>query len=269
MTLTTLVTHIEAGDLDALDAGLATPFALAEAYSAHLTALVFPIETETAATATPGGDLASAEERTAAQLRAAADRRGVSCEIRSRSSFAYGIGDVFVDHLRVSDLGVFTLRAARGAGQRMLLNAAIFDSGRPILMVPQDRPLRAPPSRIVIAWDATPGAVRAMHDALPFIRRAAETLVVTVTDDKDLRPGQSGIELTHLLARHGAKARFSAVRRDSGTVLEKIVAAAHESQADLLVMGAIRHSPLRNIVFGSATQDLLDRGPRLATLIAA
>ena len=82
MTLTTLVTHIEPGEPAAVDDALATPFALAEAYSAHLTALVFPIETETAATATPGGDLASAEERTAAQLRAAADRRA-GCKPRS------------------------------------------------------------------------------------------------------------------------------------------------------------------------------------------
>jgi len=269
MTLTTLITHIAAGDPQALDAGLATPFALAEAFSAHLTALVFPIETETAATATPGLNPASAEERAAVHLRAVAERRGISCEIRSRSSFAYGVGEVFGDHLRVSDLGVFTLDAVRGVGQRVLLSAAIFDSGRPVLMVPQNTPLRAPPSRIVIAWDATPGAVRAVHGALPFIRRAAETLVVTVTDDKDLRTGQSGIELTHLLARHGATARFSAVRRDGGSVLEKILAAAQEAQADLLVMGAVRHSPLRNMTLGSATQDLLDRGVRLATLVAA
>lgn len=269
MTLTTLVTHIEPGDSAAVDAALATPLALAEAYSARLTALVFPIETELAAATTPSWDLAAAEDRAAAQLRAAAERRGVAAEVRARTSFAYGIGEVFADHLRVSDLGIFTLRAAQGAGQRVLLGGAIFDSGRPILVVPQARPLMAAPSRVVVAWDATPAAVRAVHDALPFIRRAAETLVVTVTDDKELRPGQSGIELTHLLARHGAKARFAAFRRDKAGVLETIVAAARDAQADLLVMGALRHSPLRNMILGSATQDLLESGPRLATLVAA
>lgn len=269
MTFTTLVSHIEPGEHATLDACLTTPFALAEAYGAHLTALVFPIETALAAATTPGSVLASAEERAVAQLRAAAERSGVSCEIRSRSSFAYGVGEVLADHLRVSDLGVFTLHAARGAGQRMLLSGAIFDSGRPILIVPQDRPLQAPPSRVVVAWDATPAAVRAAHEALPFIRRAEETLIVTVTDDKEMRAGQSGIELAHLLARHGGKARFSVVQRGGGGVLAAITAAAEEAKAELLVMGAIRHAPLRNIVFGSATQDLLDRGPRLATLIAA
>lgn len=260
MTLTTILCQVEPGEGAMLDASITTPLALAEAFGAQLTALIFPIETE---------QTAAAEEHMAALLRAAAERRGVSCAILSRSSFAYGVGDVFADHLRVSDLGVVAARPGRGTGQRLLLGAAIFDSGRPVLVVPQELPLEAPPSRVVIAWDATPACVRAVHGAMPFIRRAAETLVVTVTDDKELRAGQSGIELTHLLARHGAAARFTALRRGGDGVLEAIHGAAREAQGDMLVMGAVRHAPLRNIVFGSATQDLLDRGPRLATLVAA
>lgn len=260
MTLTTIVCQVEPGDGATLDASLATPLALAEAYGAHLTALVFPIETEAAATT---------EDQAATLLRAAIERRGISCEIRSRSSFAYGVGEVFADHLRVSDLGVVTARMARGMGQRLLLETAAFDSGRPVLVVPHEHPLQASPSRVVIAWDASPACVRAVHGALPLITRAEETLVVSVTDDKDMRAGQSGIELTHLLARHGAKARFSTTRRGPGSVLETIAGAARAAQGDMIVMGAVRHAPLRNIVFGSATQELLDRGPRLATLIAA
>ena len=260
MTLTTLVALVEPGEAAGVEAALATPFALAEAFSAALTTLVFPVEAEGA---TVG------EEETVAQVRALADRRAIACDIRSRSSFAYGVGEVLADHLRVSDLGVFNWRADQPAARRLLLHAAIFDSGRPIMIVPGGGPLPALPSRIMVAWDATPAAVRATHGALPFIRRAAETVVVTVTDDKDPRPGQSGIELTHLLARHGATARFGAVRRGSGTVLEAILAAAREAKAELLVMGGVRHAPLHNMIFGSTTQELLDRGPRLATLIAA
>lgn len=269
MTFTTLVTHVEPAEPAALDAALATPFALAEAHGANLVALVFSAEVDPAAAATPGRDPAALEEQAAAHVRAAGQRRGVACEVRARSSFAYGVGEVFADHLRVGDLGVFTLRASHGAGQRMLASAALFDSGRPILLVPQARPLPGPPSRIVVAWDGTPAAVRATHGALPFMRRAAETLVVTVTDDKELRLGQSGIELAHLLARHGATARFSAVRRGRDAVFAAIMAAAREAQADLLVMGGMRHAPLRNLIFGSATQDVLESGPPLATLMAA
>jgi nucleotide-binding universal stress UspA family protein len=269
MTLTTLVTLVEPDEPAAVEAALATPFVLAESFSAALTALVFPIEAEGVAAATTDRDPTSAEASAVARVRTLADRRALLCDIRSRSSFAYGVGEVFADHLRVSDLGVFNWRHDQGQARRLVLHAAIFDSGRPVMIVPEGRPLLAPPSRIVLAWDATPAAVRAAHGALPFIRRAAETIVVTVTDDKELRAGQSGIELTHLLARHGATARFSAARRGSGTALEAILATARSTKAELLVMGGVRHAPLHNMIFGSATQDLLDRGPQLATIVAA
>lgn len=269
MTLTTLLTQIEPGDATGVDATLATPFGLAEGFSSSVTALVFPIDTDMAEAGAPDRDQASMEDRTVAHVRSTADRRGIRCEIKARSSFAHGVGHVFADQLRVSDLAVVTWQAAMGVGQRMLLGTALFDSGRPVLVVPHAAPLLAPPSRVLVAWDATPAAVRATHGAMPFITRAAETLVVTVTDDKELRPGQSGIELTHMLARHGATARFTAVRREKRSVLETILATAREAGADMLVMGGLRHAPLRNIVFGSATQDLFDRGPRMATLLAA
>ena len=259
MTLTTLVTLVEPGEAAAVEAALATPFMLAESFSAALTALVFPIEAE---------GTSMAEEQTVARVRTLAERRAIACDIRSRSSFAYGVGEVFADHLRVSDLGVFNWRADQPAARRLLLNAAIFDTGRPVMIMPEGRPLAAPPSRVMLAWDATPAAVRATHGALPFLRRAAETIVVTVSDDKEVRAGQSGIEVTHLLARHGATAHFSAVRRGGSTALDAILAAAQEAKAELLVMGGVRHAPLHNMIFGSTTQDLMDRGPRLATLIA-
>lgn len=260
MTLTTLVTLVEPGEAAGVEAALATPLMLAESFCAGLTALVFPVEAD----GTEMGD-----DDTVAQVRALADRQAIACDIRPRSSFAYGVGEVLADHLRVSDLGVLNWRADQPASRRMLLNAAIFDSGRPVMIVPGGRPLAAPPSRIMVAWDATPAAVRATHGALPLLRRAAETIVVTVTDDKEVRAGQSGIEATHLLARHGATARFSAVQRGGGTALAAILAAAREAKAELLVMGGVRHAPLHTMIFGSTTQDLLDRGPQLATLIAA
>jgi nucleotide-binding universal stress UspA family protein len=104
---------------------------------------------------------------------------------------------------------------------------------------------------------------------LPLIRRAAETIIATVSDDKALRPGQSGIELTHLLARHGAKTRFMALQRGSGGVLERLLAAASDTEAEMLVMGAVRHSPLRNLVLGSATQDVLSDALSRPILLAA
>jgi nucleotide-binding universal stress UspA family protein len=125
------------------------------------------------------------------------------------------------------------------------------------------------PRRILVAWDASPASVRAIHAALPLIRGADETIIATVSDDKEIRPGQSGIELTHLLARHGGKPRFMALQRGSGGVLERLLAAAADTESDMLVMGAVRHSPLRNLVLGSATAEVLAVGPQLPMLLAA
>lgn len=259
VTITTITAHIEPGA--GLGPSLIAPFALAEAFAAHLTALVFAAETAQ-------GAAPEAEEAAAAHLQEAAARRGIACEPRGRGSFAYGIGEVLADHIRVSDLGIMTLRGASGPAARMLLAGAVFDTGRPLLLSPADAPLAAPPRRVLVAWDATPAAVRAVHAALPLILRAEETLVATVTGDKDIVPGQSGIALTRLLARHGARARFLTLPQGAG-VLSALATAAKEEGADLLTLGAVRHAPLRSLLFGSATRDLLDRGPPLPVLLAA
>lgn len=151
----------------------------------------------------------------------------------------------------------------------MLIDTAVFEGGRPVLLVPAHARLAVPPARVVLGWDATPAAVRAVHGAMPFIQAAAETIVVTVTDDKELRPGQSGIELCHLLARHGARASLATMQRAGRGVLEALATKTAEREGSLLVMGAIRHAPIRTVLFGSATTELLDIGSRVPVLIAA
>lgn len=259
MTITTITAHIEPGA--GLASSLIAPFALAEPFAAHLTALVFAADAAEAATP-------EAEDAATAHLREVAARRGIACETRGRGSFAHGIGEVLADHMRVSDLGIMTLDGTPGTAARMLLTGAIFQTGRPLLLSPAAAPLAAPPRRVLVAWDATSAAVRAMHAALPLLLRAEETLVVTVTGDKEVRPGQSGIALTRLLARHGATARFLTLPHGAG-VLPALAAAAREERAEMLAMGAVRHAPLRSLLFGSATQALLDRGPPLPLLLAA
>lgn len=269
MTFTSILTHLDPAMAIEAEAATATSLALAEAFSAHLTALIFPMDSALTAPS-PADDATSLlEERAAEAFAAAADRRGVAHQAKKRTSFAYGNGEAFADHLRVSDLAVLTGQGAPGIGAQILQQAAIFDSGRPVILVPHSLPLAALPQRLLVAWDASPASVRAIHGALPLIRRAAETVIATVSDDKELRPGQSGIELAHLLARHGAKPRFMALQRGSGGVLERLLAAAADTESDMLVMGAVRHSPLRNLVLGSATQDMLANGPKLPMLLSA
>lgn len=274
MAITTIALHVEPGTLGTVDACLALPLAIAEAHAARVTALVFAAGAFRDAsgadmTSLTEQDLAAREAAVAAHVQQVLEARGLRFEVRGRSSFAYGVGEVLADQMRVSDLGAMSFGAGVDVGSRFVASGGIFSSGRPLLLVPPDRVDAAHPSRLVVAWDASPASVRAVHGALPFIKRAETVTVVSVTDDKEFRQGQSGVELAHLLARHGAHAAFRPVQRGRGGVTRAILDVVQEVQADMMVMGAVRHAPLHNLVFGSATMDLLDRGPTLPTLLAA
>ncbi len=274
MTMTTIALHVEPGTPGTVDACLALPLVIADAHAAHVTALVFAAGTFRDAsgadvTSLTEQDLIARDEALAVHVQKALEVRGLRFEVRGRSSFAYGVGEVLADQMRVSDLGIVSFGRGADIGKRFVASAGIFSSGRPLLLVPPDHVAAAHPSRLVLAWDATPASVRAIHGALPFIKRAEAVTVVSVTDDKEFRRGQSGVELAHLLARHGANAAFRPVQRGRGGVGAAILDVAQEAQADMMVMGAVRHAPLHSLVFGSATKDLFDHGPTLPTLLAA
>jgi nucleotide-binding universal stress UspA family protein len=258
MSITTIATHVQPGTPAEVERRLAPALALAEAFGAHLSTLVFAID---------GGE--ALEDPSAEQAGAMAARRGIKGEVRTRSSFAYGAGEVFADQARVSDIAVATLDLASGLPARMLLSTVAFGSGRPVLVVPEATGLSAMPQRVLVGWDASPAAARAMAGALPFIRQAQETIVATVTDDKAPRPGGSGVELTHLLARHGARASFAQVAAGGTGTLEALIRCARERGADLMVLGLVRHSPLHDLVFGSATDTLFQGGASVPCLVAA
>ncbi len=258
MLITTIATHVQPGTPSEVERRLAPALTVAEAFGAYLATLVFAID---------GSD--APEAAAAAQAGELAARHGVRSEVRPRTSFAYGAGEVFADQARVSDIAVVSLDLTLGLPGRLLLSAVAFASGRPVLMVPEATGLPRMPKRVLVGWDASPAAARAVAGALPFICRAEETIVATVTDDTALRAGQSGIELTHLLARHGAHASFTAVRGDGRGALAALTECARQNTADLLVIGIVRHSPVHDMVFGSATAELFQGAAGLPILFAA
>ena len=138
------------------------------------------------------------------------------------------------------------------ACSRLLAQAAIFDSGRPLVIAPRTGS-RALPRRALVAWDGTHAAARAMQDALSILSAGAEALVARVTDDKELRMDQSGIEAAHHLSRHGIKAEFRDIPRQGRDIYDALLATAHDSNCDLIVTGAVRHSPIHELIFGSVT----------------
>jgi nucleotide-binding universal stress UspA family protein len=107
-----------------------------------------------------------------------------------------------------------------------------------------------------------------VHDALPLLRRAREVVVISVTDDKEIRVLNSGTDLCRYLNRWDINARFETATRGSVAIGVALLDHAHRIKADLLVMGGFGHPLERQIMFGSATQDILRSALKLPVLLS-
>jgi nucleotide-binding universal stress UspA family protein len=141
--------------------------------------------------------------------------------------------------------------------ERLIIEATLFGSGRPILIVPyiQKAPLTL--GRVMACWDGSRSAARAIADALPLLARAKAVEIFTVTGEAGKSSEVEGADLAHHLARHGLKVEVERqVARDID-VASVILSHAADRSADLIVMGGYGHSRLREFVLGGATRGIL------------
>ena len=143
----------------------------------------------------------------------------------------------------------------------------LLHSGRPVLIVPYapPLPLLAPPAaarNVLISWNASKEASRAVSAALPLLQRAGQVHVAIFDAQAHVAEHgeQPGAELLQYLARHGVDARVhlldgGGVRR--GDIGEALLSQAADLSADLLVMGAYGHSRLRETILGGVTRTIL------------
>jgi nucleotide-binding universal stress UspA family protein len=135
--------------------------------------------------------------------------------------------------------------------------ALLFESGRPVLVVPPRCVLTVPPRRVAIAWQPTRETARAVHDALPLLAGAetVEVLTVETDDGQDIEP--SARRIVEHLGRHGIEASRTARPTLGQTVATALLYYAREMRADLLVAGGYGHSRLREWALGGVTRELL------------
>ena len=128
------------------------------------------------------------------------------------------------------------------------------NSGRPALVVPFIQRNEARFKSVLVAWDGSKEAARAVHDALPLLRRAASIEVLTIYTEKhrgeDLIPGA---DLAAHLARHGLQVTARTLDGVEIGVTDALLSHVANSAVDLIVMGGYAHSRLRHLVFGGAT----------------
>jgi nucleotide-binding universal stress UspA family protein len=192
----------------------------------------------------------------------AANRFGVRNEQRLNRMDSADIPGIFVEAARLADLSMVPVKSDGGQSEK-IAERLIFESGRPILMCPEESAteLAVAFDRVVVAWDHTAPAARAVADALPLLQDAAEVRVVTATDAKTPAELESGAALVNHLAEHGIKATFEAIRINGSSVGKVFEAYVKANAIDLLIMGAYRHSRLNEIVWGGATKTVIGRPP--------
>jgi nucleotide-binding universal stress UspA family protein len=166
-------------------------------------------------------------------------------------------GDYFVgSHGRVFDVTVVGRPGTDPRGPRMaMLEAALFESGHPILIAPP-RPVQSIATRILIAWNCSTEQARATAFAIPLLQQADAVTVLTVEGGAAV-PGPTGDQLCGYLQSHGISAKSLTVGLDGRSTGQAILANADALRSDLIIKGAYTQSRLRQLIFGGATRDIL------------
>ena len=168
----------------------------------------------------------------------------------------------FARDARLKDLSIVPVKPHDDQSEK-IVERLIFESGRPILICPEEfvGELEVTFDEVVIAWDHTAPAARAVADALPMLQAATTVRVVTATDERTAAQRESGAALVRHLATHGIKASFEMVKIGGSSVGKVFGAYARANAIDLLVMGAYRHSRLTEWVWGGMTKTVIGRPP--------
>jgi nucleotide-binding universal stress UspA family protein len=192
---------------------------------------------------------------------AIAVRRGVDHDSKLEWCPPSELADRLVHRARLRDLTLFPLQVTNEDHQR-IVEQLIFDSGRPVIVFPddQDRDVSASFRNIAVAWDFSRSATRALADALPLLQ-AAESVRIFVVDDKVIQTSTAVAALLDHLTTHDVQASFEEVTSDTRSIGEVIEAYVAEHRIDLLVMGAYGHSRLREFILGGATRSVLGHPP--------
>jgi nucleotide-binding universal stress UspA family protein len=241
---------------------------IAEAFDAHLCGIAFSYEPVVPPSIMGGipADVIDAQWEASAQaadaaiarFEAAAKREGIVAEHRKLEASLGGAGDLFGRLARRFDLSVVgQAEPKHGPAQDLVIEGALFGSGRPVIVVPYIQRGGLKLDRVLICWDGSRPAARAIADAMPFLVRAAAIDVVIVASGREKSDEIPGVDMGEHLARHALKVEVKRIVSTDMDVPNTILSYAADSGADLIVMGGFGHSRLREFVLGGATRGIL------------
>ncbi|MCE3260939.1 MAG: universal stress protein [Pseudoduganella sp.] len=271
MSYRTIVVHVDRAPN--IEARIALAAALAVREEAHLVgaAMTGMPRTMLAGRAYEGSGLFMADYLQRAQQRVAQDlgrfeeiaaRLGVeSREVRSSDDEEYS---GLCLQARYADLVVMGQVAPSDSGDGNLLpdlpDYVLLNCGRPVLLVPRAGRFPTVGKRVLVAWNGSLEAAKAVTAALPLLRSAERVTLAILGGSADVLGEEPGADIALYLARHGVTVEVLR-RPEASDPGAAIVALAAQLEADLLVMGAYGHSRFREMMLGGATRTILATAP--------
>jgi len=242
---------------------------LAAKLGAHLDAIAFGYEPINAELSFEGAAAVAAvmemqRERALKEADAAialfeteAKRNGITSASRKIAAIPAEAAETIGALARLYDL---TIVAQSDGGSSALFNlvpeAVLFNSGRPMLIVPYIQEQRFEARRIMICWDGKRAAARAVLDAMPLLSQAEAVEIIAINEDSDASDATAAALASHL-GRKGIVARAERLTAERGEIPDTILSAAADRRAELIVMGGYGHSRLREFVLGGATRGIM------------
>jgi len=189
---------------------------------------------------------------------AASAKAGVAAERRVLRTGFPAAAEQFSRIARRFDLAIVgQLEPDVNSVEAAIAESTLFDSGRPIVIVPyiQKAPLTL--ERVMVCWDGSRAAARAIADAMPLLERAGSVQVVIVASERGKYDQIEGADMGLHLARHGVKVEVTRIARGKIDVADALLSHAADCSADFMVMGGYGHSRLREFVLGGVTRSML------------
>jgi nucleotide-binding universal stress UspA family protein len=240
---------------------------VAATFDAHLAGIAFlydPIVPVSGAGYIPA-DVIEAQERDNEEatrtaldrFNAACSRAGVSAEPLTLSASFAGVGEQFSRIARRFDLSIVGQSEPEGrAVEEIIAESALFESGRPVIVVPyiQKAPLKL--DNVMVCWDGSRAAARAIADSMPLLAKARRVEVVIVTNERGKRDEIEGADIGAHLARHGLNVDVKRTALGDIDVADVLLSHAADAGSDFIVMGGYGHSRLREFVLGGVTRSI-------------
>jgi nucleotide-binding universal stress UspA family protein len=240
---------------------------VAATFDAHLAGIAFlydPIVPVSGAGYIPA-DVIEAQERDNEEatrtaldrFNTACSRAGVSAEPLTLSASFAGVGEQFSRIARRFDLSIVGQSEPEGSAvEEIIAESALFESGRPVIVVPyiQKAPLKL--DNVMVCWDGSRAAARAIADSMPLLAKARRVEVVIVTNERGKRDEIEGADIGAHLARHGLNVDVKRTALGDIDVADVLLSHAADAGSDFIVMGGYGHSRLREFVLGGVTRSI-------------